>query len=172
MRSAAFVPVARTPQSSTAFRSSYYGADTPLNQVASINVEDARTLLISPWDKKLLSGNREGDPEERPRHHAGSRMPTSIRHSVAAAVGREPARSGAAGKTGSGTGARRHSQHPSRCDQRRARPPQGEGDFGRRRASCGRGHPEADRQANSGNRSRFGGKRSRFIKDLTLESRR
>jgi ribosome recycling factor len=33
----------------------YYGVDTPLNQVASINVEDARTLLISPWDKKLLS---------------------------------------------------------------------------------------------------------------------
>ena len=34
---------------------SYYGVDTPLNQVASINVEDARTLLITPWDKKLLS---------------------------------------------------------------------------------------------------------------------
>lgn len=33
----------------------YYGADTPLNQLASISVEDARTLLISPWDKKLLS---------------------------------------------------------------------------------------------------------------------
>ncbi len=32
----------------------YYGAETPLNQVASISVEDARTLLISPWDKKLL----------------------------------------------------------------------------------------------------------------------
>jgi ribosome recycling factor len=33
---------------------SYYGTDTPLNQVASISVEDARTLLISPWEKKLL----------------------------------------------------------------------------------------------------------------------
>ncbi|MEZ5558376.1 MAG: ribosome recycling factor [Pseudomonadales bacterium] len=33
---------------------SYYGNDTPLNQVASISVEDARTLLISPWEKKLL----------------------------------------------------------------------------------------------------------------------
>ena len=33
---------------------SYYGTDTPLNQVASISVEDARTLVISPWDKKLL----------------------------------------------------------------------------------------------------------------------
>jgi ribosome recycling factor len=33
---------------------SYYGNDTPLNQVASITVEDARTLLISPWEKKLI----------------------------------------------------------------------------------------------------------------------
>lgn len=32
----------------------YYGNDTPLNQVATISVEDARTLLISPWEKKLL----------------------------------------------------------------------------------------------------------------------
>ncbi|MFW6041376.1 MAG: ribosome recycling factor [Guyparkeria sp.] len=33
---------------------SYYGVDTPLNQVASINVEDARTLVISPWEKKMV----------------------------------------------------------------------------------------------------------------------
>ena len=33
----------------------YYGTDTPLNQVASISVEDARTLLIAPWDRKLVS---------------------------------------------------------------------------------------------------------------------
>ncbi len=32
----------------------YYGADTPLKQIASVNVEDARTLLISPWEKNLL----------------------------------------------------------------------------------------------------------------------
>ncbi len=32
----------------------YYGTDTPLNQVASINVEDARTLAISPWEKQLV----------------------------------------------------------------------------------------------------------------------
>jgi ribosome recycling factor len=32
----------------------YYGADTPLNQVANINVEDARTLAISPWEKQLV----------------------------------------------------------------------------------------------------------------------
>ncbi|MFD1259113.1 MULTISPECIES: ribosome recycling factor [Entomomonas] len=32
---------------------SYYGADTPLNQVANINVEDARTLAISVFDKSM-----------------------------------------------------------------------------------------------------------------------
>lgn len=31
----------------------YYGNDTPLSQVASITVSDARTLTISPWEKKL-----------------------------------------------------------------------------------------------------------------------
>ena len=32
----------------------YYGNPTPLNQVASVSVEDARTLVISPWEKKLI----------------------------------------------------------------------------------------------------------------------
>jgi ribosome recycling factor len=32
----------------------YYGTDTPLKQVASIHVEDARTLVISPWEKNLI----------------------------------------------------------------------------------------------------------------------
>jgi ribosome recycling factor len=30
---------------------SVYGTDTPLNQVASITTEAARSLLVSPWDK-------------------------------------------------------------------------------------------------------------------------
>lgn len=33
---------------------SYYGADTPLSQVANINVEDARTLSVTPWEKSLV----------------------------------------------------------------------------------------------------------------------
>jgi len=32
----------------------YYGTDTALNQMASVTVEDARTLVISPWEKKLV----------------------------------------------------------------------------------------------------------------------
>jgi ribosome recycling factor len=29
----------------------YYGTETPLQQVANISIEDARTLTVSPWDK-------------------------------------------------------------------------------------------------------------------------
>ena len=32
----------------------YYGAPTPLRQVASVTVEEARCLVISPWEKRLL----------------------------------------------------------------------------------------------------------------------
>ncbi|MCZ6890250.1 MAG: ribosome recycling factor [Gammaproteobacteria bacterium] len=32
----------------------YYGTDTPISQVASITVEEGRTLLISPWEKPLI----------------------------------------------------------------------------------------------------------------------
>ena len=32
----------------------YYGTPTPLRQVASITVEEARSLVISPWEKRLL----------------------------------------------------------------------------------------------------------------------
>jgi ribosome recycling factor len=29
----------------------YYGTEMPINQVATVSVEDARTLVISPWDR-------------------------------------------------------------------------------------------------------------------------
>ena len=32
---------------------SYYGADTPLNQVANVTIEDSRTLAIGVFDKSL-----------------------------------------------------------------------------------------------------------------------
>ena len=35
-------------------RVEYYGADTPLNQVANINVEDARTLSLTAWDRSMI----------------------------------------------------------------------------------------------------------------------
>lgn len=33
----------------------YYGAMTPLNQLANINTPDSRTLMIQPWDKSSLA---------------------------------------------------------------------------------------------------------------------
>lgn len=32
----------------------YYGSQVPLNQVANINVEDSRTLSVSPWEKDMV----------------------------------------------------------------------------------------------------------------------
>jgi ribosome recycling factor len=32
----------------------YYGAMTPLNQVASVNTPEARTIIIQPWEKSLI----------------------------------------------------------------------------------------------------------------------
>src|SRR5690606_27927475 len=33
----------------------YYGNATPLSQVSNINTPDARTLLIQPWERNMLS---------------------------------------------------------------------------------------------------------------------
>jgi len=33
----------------------YYGAMTPLNQVAAISVPEARQIMIAPWDKSLIT---------------------------------------------------------------------------------------------------------------------
>lgn len=38
----------------------YYGAATPLNQVANVNTPDGRTLSIQPWEKSLLSEIEKG----------------------------------------------------------------------------------------------------------------
>jgi ribosome recycling factor len=32
----------------------YYGNETPLNQLANIGIEDARTLVVTPWDKAAV----------------------------------------------------------------------------------------------------------------------
>ena len=35
-------------------RVDYYGTPTPINQVASLATPDARTIVITPFEKKLL----------------------------------------------------------------------------------------------------------------------
>ena len=32
----------------------YYGSEVPLNQVSNVNVENARTLTVSPWEKSMV----------------------------------------------------------------------------------------------------------------------
>lgn len=38
----------------------YYGAETPLNQVASITVPEARLLLVQPYDRTALANIEKG----------------------------------------------------------------------------------------------------------------
>ena len=33
----------------------YYGNATPLNQVANITSSDARTLMVTPWEKSMMA---------------------------------------------------------------------------------------------------------------------
>lgn len=33
----------------------YYGVDSPLTQIGTVSVPDARTILIQPWDASILS---------------------------------------------------------------------------------------------------------------------
>ncbi|GGC08110.1 ribosome-recycling factor [Marinobacterium zhoushanense] len=43
-----------TPAILDAVQVSYYGSLVPIQQVANITVEDARTLMINPWEKKMV----------------------------------------------------------------------------------------------------------------------
>ncbi|MGB5585209.1 MAG: ribosome recycling factor [Gammaproteobacteria bacterium] len=33
----------------------YYGANTPIKQVANVSVEDSRTLVVTPWEKDMVT---------------------------------------------------------------------------------------------------------------------
>ena len=35
-------------------RVDYYGSETPLSQVANVNIEDGRTLTVTPWEKNMV----------------------------------------------------------------------------------------------------------------------
>lgn len=43
-----------SPDMLSAVKVEYYGMPTPLQQVASIKLQDARTLLIAPFERKLI----------------------------------------------------------------------------------------------------------------------
>lgn len=37
-----------------------YGTFSPINQLATINIEDAKTIKITPWDKTVVKGIEQG----------------------------------------------------------------------------------------------------------------
>ena len=43
----------------------YYGAPTPLQQVANISVPEPRMILIQPWEKKLIKDIEKAIPDFR-----------------------------------------------------------------------------------------------------------
>jgi len=43
-----------TPQMLDGIYVEYYGYNTPLNQLATINTPDARTITIQPWEKSMI----------------------------------------------------------------------------------------------------------------------
>jgi ribosome recycling factor len=49
-----------TPQMLDSVFVDYYGTSTPLNQIGTINTPDARTLVIQPWEKTMLTAIEKG----------------------------------------------------------------------------------------------------------------
>ena len=45
----------------------YYGAKTPLIQLATLSAPEPRLLIVQPFDKAALIGDRKGDPAIRSR---------------------------------------------------------------------------------------------------------
>ena len=62
----ASVPAAPPRPCSARSSAEYYGAHTPINQLASFHIPEPRMAVISP-STSLAAGHREGDPEQRPR---------------------------------------------------------------------------------------------------------
>ena len=59
----------------------YYGAPTAINQVANVTLLDARTILVQPWEKKMVNAIekaiRESDLGLNPATHGDAvRVPT------------------------------------------------------------------------------------------------
>lgn len=48
------------PAMLNAVKVDYYGAPTPISQVANITVSDSKTLVIQPWEKSMLAPIEKG----------------------------------------------------------------------------------------------------------------
>ena len=69
----------------------YYGASTPLKQLATINAAEAQLLTVQPYDKcsmkaiekAHLGGQPRADAEQRRQHHPARRSRSSPRSAAA-----------------------------------------------------------------------------------------
>ena len=59
----------------------YYGAETPINQMAAISVSEARVLVVQPWDASMLKeiekaiGGKVSDVFERDFYSVNEELP-------------------------------------------------------------------------------------------------
>ena len=60
----------------------YYGTPTPVSQVASITVPDARTVLVQPWEKKMIAPLEKALNDWVSRIRPGGRMCVITFHSI------------------------------------------------------------------------------------------
>lgn len=49
-----------TPSMLSSVKVDYYGAQTPLSQVANVNTMDAHTITVQPWEKSLIPEIEKG----------------------------------------------------------------------------------------------------------------
>jgi ribosome recycling factor len=49
-----------TPAMLDRVRVDYYGTPTPVNQVANVEIPDARTIVIKPWDRSMIKPIEKG----------------------------------------------------------------------------------------------------------------
>ena len=105
-------------------RVDYYGTPTPLNQVASLNVADARLITVKPWERVADPRDREVDPRGAARP-----QPAVRRRAGAAAHAGAHRRSGARSWSRSSRRWPRSARSPcaaraatpTRCSRRRSR---------------------------------------------------
>ena len=58
----------------------YYGSTVPLSQVSTVNAEDARTLAVSPWEKKMVPVVEKGMAREaRERYQTAGELAEDLR---------------------------------------------------------------------------------------------
>jgi ribosome recycling factor len=120
----------------------YYGNPTPLNQLATITVPEARMILIQPWDRTIIGAVEKAIQKSELGLNPGNdgqliRVPIpplneERRREYARLVKRR-------GR------AHRHPQHPARADGSHQGAREGEEDLGRRGAAWRRPAPEGRR---------------------------